>query len=131
MINSYFPCDPQTSNFNDQELIQVLADIEVMLAHSPNSMLLLAGDLNCDFSRNNIFTNIVRNFFEDKGLKILWLTSEEKILPVDFTYTSHVNGVTYFSTIDHFVTDANTYNCITEAGVIHSANKHVKSFSYL
>ena len=69
----------------------------------------------------NIFTNIIRNFFEVKGLKILWLTSDERIKPVDFTHSSDANGITSFSTIDHFITDARTYNCLTDAGVIHSA----------
>ena len=120
VINSYFPCDPQTHNFNDQELVQLLADIEVMLAHSTQSSILLSGDLNCDFSRNNSFTNIVRNFFEEKGLKILWLANEDNISPVDYTHMSDTNGTISVSTIDHFVTDASTFKSLKEAGVIHS-----------
>ena len=89
-------------------------------AHSSHSYLVLAGDLNSDFSRNNGFTNMTRNYFEDKRLKILWLDNDDKIQPVDFTHYSEVNGKASFSTIDHFITDSNGFSAIIDAGAIHS-----------
>ena len=34
VINSYFPCDPRTENYDDTELINLLADIESLIRKS-------------------------------------------------------------------------------------------------
>ena len=44
--------DPQNNAFNDNELLSLLAEIEQFIAISECRNVILAGDMNCDFSRN-------------------------------------------------------------------------------
>ena len=43
--------DPQ-HDFNDQELLQTLAEINDIIRQNMLSSVLICGDLNCDFRRN-------------------------------------------------------------------------------
>ena len=72
LINAYFPCDPGIENFDDTELINVLADIIILIENSACQNVLIAGDLNCHFERFTHFTNIVREEFEALNLDLLW-----------------------------------------------------------
>ena len=49
VINAYFPCDPRTDNFDDTELISLLADMKSLINQSQCTNVLLAADLNCHF----------------------------------------------------------------------------------
>ena len=60
IINSYFPCDPRTLAFDDSEILATLSDITNMIEAASCQNVLIAGDLNCHFARNGIFTNIVQ-----------------------------------------------------------------------
>ena len=79
VINTYFPCDPRTNNFDDAELLNVLEEIQYLIENSNTSSVLLAGDLNCHFGRNTRFTNIVKTFFEERNLYIFWETNSDRI----------------------------------------------------
>ena len=59
IINSYFPGDPRTNNFNDTELITLLADIRIAITESNCNNVLFAADLNCHFSRNLTLSEII------------------------------------------------------------------------
>ena len=73
VINSYFPCDPRTDNFDETELLTLLADIRNATNKASCPNVFLAGDLNCHFNRNSRFTSIVRDFLvEELGLTIMW-----------------------------------------------------------
>ena len=72
VVNSYFPGDPRTENFDDTELLTLLTDIRLSVRESDCHNILLAGDLNCHFLRNNRFTNTVKSFLEDSSLIIFW-----------------------------------------------------------
>ena len=72
LINAYFMVDPQNNNFNDNELLAILAEIERIINVTSCINVILAGDINCDFSRNSEFVNIIRNFVEQNGLKVFW-----------------------------------------------------------
>jgi hypothetical protein len=124
VINTYFPCDPRTINFDDTELMAVLTEIQNIILQSSTSNVWLAGDLNCHFLRSTSFTNLVKDYFLDIGLHLLWENQDqlENIIPVDFTFTSHANGVSSFSTIDHFACSRGVFPAISEAGVIHSGS---------
>ena len=83
--------------------------------------ILMAGDLNCDFSRQSRFVRIVKDFIENMRLVTFWTEDEnENIENIDYTHTSSYNGVSHFSKIDHFVSNTRVYNAVTEATVIHS-----------
>ena len=124
VINTYFPCDPRTVNFDDTELVGLLTDIQNIIVQSSISSIWLAGDLNCHFLRNTTFTNFVKNHFSDTGLHLLWENMDEiqGIIPVDYTFTSLTNRAASFSTIDHFACSRQMFPIISEAGAIHSGD---------
>ena len=123
VLNTYFPCDPRTRNFDDTELIKLLTDIQTVVLQSHVQNILLAGDLNCDFSRNTRFTRLVHDYLNESSLKLLWENSDlvDCDVDVDFTFMSTANGTNSISTIDHFACSSRIFNIISEAGVIHSS----------
>jgi hypothetical protein len=72
VFNLYFMVDPQANNFNDNDLLLLLAEIDRILSVSNCRNILLCGDINCDFSRNSNFVNVISNFIERTGLKVFW-----------------------------------------------------------
>jgi len=114
IINSYFPCNPLTENFDDSELINVLADIKYLIRKSGFHTALLAGDLNCHFTRDTHFTALVKENMNDLNLSILW---EQSDYPVDYTHCSMMNDIFSFSTIDHFTVSPNLLKSVEEAGI--------------
>ena len=78
-------CDPRTNEFDDSEILEVLADITNMIHNEDCSNVLIAGDLNCHFARNTSFTRTVRNHFQELNLSILWEIPDCRIQSVDFT----------------------------------------------
>ena len=71
VINAYFQCDPRTDNFDDTELICLLAFMKSLLNSSPQNVV-LAADLNCHFEGHSRFTNIVKGELEELQLIILF-----------------------------------------------------------
>ena len=65
VLNVYFPCDPRVNNFDDTEVLTLLADIKTAIGTSHCHHILLCGDLNCHFERYNRYTNTVKDFLED------------------------------------------------------------------
>jgi hypothetical protein len=124
IINGYFPCDPRTANFNDSELVTVLADLKAVIRESHCQDIFLAADLNCHFQRQSRFSEMVRESFIEMGLTVVWQNPDSNpqhlIEHIDFTHCSVVRGIASYSTIDHFVTSQRVYSVISEAGVIHS-----------
>ena len=51
IINSYFPIDPKTLRFNDEELLETFAAIDKILEENNFSEICWGGDLNADFLR--------------------------------------------------------------------------------
>ena len=103
LINCYFPCDMRNDSFDNSELINTLSDIKVIIEQNQCQHILLGGDLNSHFPRNNIFTNIISSFFEDQNLEIIWQNPGEKIKDIDYTFCSKNGQNVSFSTIDHFI----------------------------
>ena len=114
LINTYFPCDTQNNKFNETELANCLEDINNIISSYPNHKVIVGGDMNCDFSRNTPFVNIIRDFIMDRNLTAAWWSS-----PVDFTFSySNGNSVKH-STIDHFLMSDNIQPFMNEATAIH------------
>ena len=124
VINSYFPCDPRTDNFDDTELVNLLADLRSTIEQSECLNVMIAADLNCHFARYTRFTNHVQDSLQDLNLTILWQNPDgnpdHSIEDVSYTHCSVVNKVAHYSTIDHFATSRRVFDDIIEAGVIHS-----------
>ena len=119
IINTYFPCDPRVNEFDDSELLKLLADITNTINSAACHSVLIAGDLNCHFSRNSTFTRTVHGYFEDLNLTIFWENPSDKIQAVDFTHQSASNNIRSISTIDHLVSNHQVILATKEAGVLH------------
>ena len=99
-INAYFPVDRRNGDIDD--LICVLQDVTYILNRCDiDSKVILLGDLNCDFSRDTVFVNHVRQFIFENNLQHIWSK-----FPCNFSYrhTRNMNGVesTSLTIIDHF-----------------------------
>ena len=121
VINGYFPCDVQTDNFDDTELIKTLQDMRAMIVSSDCQNVLFSGDLNCHFQRSNKFTKIIENVLNDIPLKIMWQECyrNNSIQDVDYTYCFMTDVNASFLTIDHFQLNEKLLESVIEAGVIH------------
>ena len=62
VINSYFPTDPKNVTGNNMELETLLAEIKSILSSTKFDFVYLVGDLNCDFIRNTVHVNTVKDF---------------------------------------------------------------------
>ena len=99
-INCYFPTDPQTLQFDDQELVSVLDELENILDNNVFEDCIIGGDLNYDMKRNTGFASAVKDFATRIGVKSVW----EKF-PVDFTHLH--TDMKSTSTLDHFFLNQN------------------------
>ena len=97
-MNAYFPTDPQTISFNDEELSSLLKEAESIMDCSEFDHILWAGDFNWDMSRGSGFSIQVRDFMTKIGLVSAW---EE--FPV--THTHIHTDLKSLSTLDHFMVD--------------------------
>ena len=119
VINTYFPNDPQTVDFDDSELLQTLEDIKYLVDSVDNNYtIILMGDLNSDFARNTTFVNIVKNFCTEIDVESVWSFHQ-----CDFTLyheRAHRNRtVVSQSVIDHFCISSPRMNLCLEATALH------------
>ena len=94
-INCYFPTDPQTVQFDDNELVAAQNEIESILDNNLFDDCIVGGDFNFDSSRNSGFSNSMTNFLSRLGLLSVWTKFQ-----AGFTHL-HVDSKSS-STIDHF-----------------------------
>ena len=124
LLNTYFPCDPRVYNFNEEELLVLLAEIRNVMRMQACVYNMILGDLNSHFSRQTQFTNIIINFFNDIDFLLFWENTDQAqnhlINEIDFTYQHLNNGEIFLSTIDHFASNRVLYNSVIEADVVHS-----------
>ena len=121
IVNTYFPIDPKTDNFDDFELLKTLEDVKWYIDSFPNLAVIIAGDLNCDFSRNTRFVNIIREFMLTNNLMSVWSAN-----PVDFTYSNsqirNRSEIISYSCIDHFLIRSTDIHKAMGAQVIHTGD---------
>ena len=111
-INCYFPTDPHTLQFDDQELISVLDELENILDNNNFEDCIIGGDLNYDMKRNTGFAATVKDFATRIGVKSVW----EKF-PVDFTHLH--TDMKSTSTLDHFLLNQNLLDKVVDAAPVH------------
>ena len=123
ILNTYFPCDPRVNDFNDEELLALLAEIKNVMNNQACKYNLVLGDLNSHFSRQTRFTTIIQNFFDDINFLVFWENTDQTaghvIHEVDYTHQHVHDGETFVSTLDHFVSNIVLFSSVVEAGVIH------------
>ena len=117
IVNTYFPTDPQVSDFDSSELLTTLSSIQDLLQRNDYNSVVWTGDINADFCRNNGFTKYIQSFIEENNLTEAW-----KKFPVDFTHVQEQNGKSSTSTLDHFMLSENIVDAVTDAGVLHLVN---------
>ena len=69
LINTYFPTDPRKDDFDESELVLLLADINSVIENNSFDQVIWTGDINADFRRNSRFLNIVNDFVSTSGLQ--------------------------------------------------------------
>ena len=119
IINSYFPNDPRTVDFDDSVLLQTLEDIKYLVNQvDENFTIIMMGDLNADMRRDTTFVNIVKQFFLEIGVESVWSSH-----PCDFTfYHERVQAnrtIVSQSIIDHFCVSSHNMNMVMEATPLH------------
>ena len=116
LINSYFPYDKR--NQEDEEdindLIETLEVIRNIIQGCECDSVVLAGDLNADYSRNTQHANTVKETIEEQHLTAAWDCFE-----IDFTCTYEREGVSHLSTLDHFYFSERIIDMVSDAGAIH------------
>ena len=111
-INTYLPNDPQTQEFDDNELLSVLTEIENILDNHEFDDCIWQGDLNWDPRRLSGFSFTLRQFLERIGLVSVWDHH-----PIDFTHV-HTDLIST-SILDHFVVNKRLLSLIKDANVLH------------
>ena len=113
-MNTYFPVDPKTIRFNENELLEILNVIENVLQVNEFNYICWGGDINSDFARNTGFVHTVNQFVGELDL----IKASDKF-EIDFTHVHEAGGVTFVSKIDHFFWNSSFDNKISDAGVLH------------
>ena len=114
LINVYFPTDPKLKDFDTDELLSTIEEINKIIQRNTFTDIIIAGDFNCDFKRKTKFVDEIENFVDESDLLKSWDNFE-----VDFTHAIENNGKTFISTIDHFFWNKNIANKVQDSGVIH------------
>ena len=111
-LNTYFPTDPGGANFDENELIGLLMEIENIMDRSEFDDVLWNGDLNYDKSRNTGFVTTVSRFLDRLGLVSVW-----DRFAVDYTHI-HTDFLST-STLDHFVVNERLLDLVLDCGPLH------------
>ena len=114
IINTYFPTDPKTSNFDETELLSTLSNVKQIIDVNTFDQILWAGDINTDFRRNTRYVKIVDDFVQELNLCKSWDDFD-----MDFTHITERDDKTYTSIIDHFFWNQEAKESITDAGAIY------------
>ena len=117
IINSYFPNDPKTSEFDTSELLTTLSAINSVMDGNDFDNVIWAGDINADFIRNTQLTNIIDRFIDENSLHKSW----DKFT-IKYTLIFDIDGHSHTSTLDHFFWSEDISNNIKEADVLHIAS---------
>ena len=113
LLNTYFPTDPG-SDFDENDLLLMLSDIEGVIQNNEYDDVLWTGDLNADFGRRTKFVRIVEDFLSKWKVRKSWDS-----FPVDFTHVTEREGKTFTSVLDHFLWNEGFHQNVVDAGVVH------------
>ena len=111
-INLYFPTDPQTREFDDSELLDVLQELTNIIRVTEYTDILVNGDLNWYPRRRTGFSDVVKEFIDSVGLVPLWQSHA-----VDYTHIH--TDMKSTSVLDHFLVNERLANLVEEFKVLH------------
>ena len=111
-INSYLPTDPQTVEFDDTELLEVLHEVAKIIETESYTDIVWNGDLNWDPKRCSGFSSVVKAFIGKLGLVPLW-----NCYPVDYTHIH--TDMTSTSVLDHFLVSERLVPLVEACRALH------------
>ena len=115
LVNAYFPPDPKTKAYQqDTDLEDVLASIENLIVTHQCRNVVIVGDLNTDYKRNNGRVNRLETFLSTNNLESSW-----SIFDIDYTHEFEKEDVTYTSTLDHVIWNTDLHEAVLDSGVLH------------
>ena len=114
LVNSYFPTDPKVDDFDTEDLYTTLEAITRMMLHTEHDSIIWCGDINADFIRDTLFTNIINEYLNEAHLERSW----EKY-KIDFTHYYELENQSYTSVIDHFFWNEGLRESVVKADVLH------------
>ena len=116
IICLYLPCDNQRIINEHEEFTDVLNDLELLLQCQAHDALILCGDFNTSFDRNNSHTRSLTNFMQRNCLKCVW---NHVNVVQDSTYVNL--DLNQESCIDHYILTHNLYECVLSSFVYDSS----------
>ena len=107
LVNTYMPCSEKSDAIDKYS--NILREIGSLCMKSSTQYLILGGDYNADPSRNDMRTQLFKNFITQEKLNN---ALNKDIANVPYTYwNTRVNPPTT-STVDHFLLSPNLYDSI-------------------
>ena len=104
ILSIYMPCDNQSVTHTDEEYGSVINCIETLLESTDCNGVVLCGDWNTFFARDNAQSKCLVDFITRCNLKVAW--DHVKSTNGDI-YVNRALG--HRSCIDHFITSENVY----------------------
>ena len=116
-ITAYMPCDTGVCDVNRaaEDFYDVLKDISRIVHVYDEYEVVIGGDFNTAYIKNNAHSTLLRNFCEDESLVN---ANMHKNADIDYTYCNYASGTTYV--IDHFLLTEQAYDSIINVHVVHS-----------
>ena len=117
IMNAYMPNDNYSVNTVRPEFSEVCDQIELMINGMDSNYVVLGGDLNVDFRRNNAHSNWISDIMARNAMINAWDSPQG--VPDD-TYIAHQNVSK--SQIDHFLCTGNLLQTIQNVNVLTFSN---------
>jgi hypothetical protein len=108
------PCDNNSKYVINNEYEDVMNSVECSMALSNCEGIIVCGDLNTCFTRNNAQTMFLNQFIGRNNLRVAW---DSDVACQDFTYNNY--SLNHHSCIDHFLVSANLFDAICDHHVIY------------
>ena len=106
IINVYMPCDTRVQNVaNVPDFVEVLQEIDTITENSKANHVILCGDFNTDFSRNNAHSRLLRDYVSNSSMIDCFdITNNSEV------YCTYRDSMGHTSVIDHiFVSEGCSY----------------------
>ena len=113
IANVYMPIDPQSNTLIDDEYNDVVNELEGLLHSTAYTDVVICGDFNTDFSRNNLQTNTLVEFLDRNDLRVGWDADCAEI------YDTYLNvHLAHASRIDHFIMNSEVFENLAQHRVL-------------
>ncbi len=108
----YMPCDNMSNTHTSTQYADAIDDIEGALNKCECDAVIITGDLNTSFQRDNAQTRCLNAIIARNNIKVCW---DSPKITHDYTYVNHSLG--HKSCIDHFLLSCNLFDALVSGGV--------------